>query len=259
MPLPGKSNHPTGQAEETPATLGIRKPVSKVTLDTKPSKIFELAPVGLQPAVLAEIVSIEVDEPERDKNNNVIEPKRMKPVQKLVFNFELEATYQDPENEFYGKRCIVTQDYYPAFRISGRNKPTKLVKVCAKWVGTTIDQFKQNDFDEWEQAISAAVDTDPKSLTGLIGVTCTLSIVHATSKRTGFDYACIGTNGEDVSPPLAGKEKLSISPDYTSYWERQAFFARKKAEREQQQSSFPPPDPANRPQPVQAVKPKPNF
>lgn len=253
MPLPGKSN-PTGQAEETP-TLGPRKPAAKVTLDTKPSKIFELPPAGLQPAVLAEIVSIEVDEPERDKNNNVILPERMKPVQKLVFNFELEATYTDPEGDFYGKRCIVTQDYYPAFRVS-RNKPTKLVKVSQKWAGS--QKFSADDLAEWEQAISAAVDADSRSGAGLLGATCTLNIVHATSKK-GFDYACIGSNGEDVSPPLGGKEKLPISADYTPYWERQAFFAKRKAEREAQQSSFPPPDPPNRPQPAQTGKPKPNF
>lgn len=253
MPLPGKSNT-LGQAEETPTTtLGPRKPTAKVSLETKPSKVFELAPGGLQPAVLVEIVSIEVDEAERDKNNNIIEPVRMKPVQKLVFNFELEATYQDPQNEFYGKRCIVTQDYYPAFRIS-RNKPTKLVKVCQKWAGS--QKFTQEDLDEWGQAITAAVDADPRSGSGLIGATCTLNIVHATSKK-GFDYACIGSTGEDVSPPLAGKEKLGISSEYTPYWQRQEYFARRRAEREQQQSSFPPPDPTPRPQP--AEKPKPPF
>lgn len=230
MPLPGKAS--PSQASQAPkqqdSQSGPRRPGGKVTLDTKPGKVFELAPVGLQPAVLAEIVAVIQQEPEKDRNNKIIEPVVLRDVTKLIFNWELEATYQDREGEWYGKRCIVTQEYYPAFRIT-RNKPTKLVEMCEKWAG--VKDFSPSDLAEWEQAITAAIDQDCRSGAGLLGATCTLNIVHATSKN-GFDYASIGSSGKDVSPPLAGKEKLPLSADYTPYWERRANFEKRKAERE---------------------------
>lgn len=197
MPLPGQGQNPTQTAQGAPANPNMPREKSGVTLNTQDN--FELPPAGLNPAVLAEITFFEVEEEKKDKDNRPTGQKHM--VTKIMMSFELEAIYQK-DGPFKGKRCIIKQDYYTSFK-----KGTKLYKVALKWANKS--SFTKEEAAQWQSYIEEKK---------LIGANCVLNVIHHTSKANRTS-AWIGSNGEDVMAPPA-TQNLTVSPDYTPYFQR---------------------------------------
>lgn len=218
MPLPGQQNNPTQTAQGAPANNDPSRPREKSGVSLNTQDNFELPPAGLNPAVLAEITFFEVEEEKKDRNNRPTGQKHM--VTKIMMSFELEARYQN-EGPFQGKRCIIKQDYYTSFK-----KGTKLYKVCLKWANRS--EFSKQEAEQWQQYIESKA---------LVGANCVLNVIHHTSKA-GRTSAWIGSNGEDVMAPPAG-QNLTVSPDYTPYFQRleQGQRMREENAQRQQQSS----------------------
>jgi len=216
MPLPGASQ---------PNTTANPTPQEGVRLNTE-KKVFELAPAGMQPAVLAEIVMIQVEEPVFEKRKKT---DKTHVVDKILLCFELAATYQDSKNEFFGKRVIISTDTYPSFS----DPKHKLMKLCLSWANKK--SFTDAEKAEWADAIQAPsfLPDGKRNPASLVGAACTLHIVHGVGKASGRDYAAI----ENIMSPSPGYENLTISADYTPYAERQRQIELRRQEREAQQQS----------------------
>jgi len=147
---------------------------------------------------------------------------------KVVFSFELEATYQDPESEFFGRRVIITMDTYPTFS----DPKQKLYKVCLSWANKK--SFSKEEEQMWIGYLTAPMflEDGRRNPESLVGSPCTLQIVHGISKSTGREYAAI----ETVMSPLPGKENLVISTDYTPYEDRMRQIEERRAARDNRQS-----------------------
>lgn len=214
MPLPGSKQSDNQQASP-------KQSINQGISLNKEKIVFERAPEGQQPAVLAEITQIQVEEDEKDRKGNFTGKKRM--VDKILLSFELAATYQDPKNDYYGKRIIQTKDFYPGFS----NPKQGLVKMCLTWANKK--SFTDAEMAEWASYLEAPMffPDGSRNPASLVGSPCTLLIVHGTSK-IGRDYAAI----ETVMSPGPGYENLKISDDYTPYAERMANAERRRQERQ---------------------------
>jgi len=216
MPLPSGPSQGKQQAQPSSGSKGI-------VLNTE-KRIFEKAPAGHQPAVLAEISAIQVEEPIRDRAGKPTD--KMKMSDKVVFSFELEATYQDPESEFFGRRVIITMDTYPTFS----DPKQKLYKVCLSWANKK--SFSKEEEQMWIGYLTAPMflEDGRRNPDSLVGSPCTLQIVHGIGKASGREYAAI----ETVMSPLSGKENLAISADYTPYEDRMRQIEERRAARDKQ-------------------------
>jgi len=217
MPLPSGSSQGKQQAQQS--SKGI-------TLNTE-KRLFEKAPAGHQPAVLAEISAIQVEEPIRDRAGRPTD--KMKMSDKVVFSFELEATYQDPESEFFGRRVIITMDTYPTF---SDPKQKLYKKICLSWANK--NSFSREEEQMWIGYLTAPMflEDGRRNPDSLVGSPCTLQIVHGVGKASGREYAAI----ETVMSPLPGKENLAISSDYTPYEDRMRQIEERRAARDNRQS-----------------------
>lgn len=223
MPYKPGPNQGNETAQQAPKHQG------GVSLRTE-KKIYEMAPAGQQPAVLAEITAIQVEEEVRTGKNKG--QKRMS--DKIVLSFELAAQYVDPENQFCGKRVIITRDAYATF-----NDPKNtLVKLCLSWANKK--SFTESEMKEWAGYLSAPMflpdgSRNPESL---VGSPCELLIVHGVGQVSGRPYAAIETvmpPRTDASGNLLSEYNLTISEDYTPYHERIANAERMRSERQAQQ------------------------
>jgi len=217
MPLPSGPSQGKQQAQSSQS--------KGITLNTE-RRIFERAPAGHQPAVLAEINMIQVEEPVRDRAGRPTD--KMKMSDKVILSFELEATYQDPESEFFGRRVIITMDTYPTFS----NPKQKLYKVCLSWANKK--SFSKEEEQMWVGYLTAPMflENGQRNPDSLVGSPCTLQVIHGTNMTTGRDYAAI----ETVMSPLPGKESLVISADYTPYEDRMRQIEERRAARDNRQS-----------------------
>src|SRR3990172_1744889 len=215
MPLPSGPSQGKQQAQSSQS--------KGITLNTE-RRIFEKAPAGHQPAVLAEINMVQVEEPVRDRAGRPTD--KMKMLDKVVFSFELEATYQDPESEFFGRRVIITMDTYPTFS----DPKQKLYKICLSW--TNKKSFSKEEEQMWIGYLTAPMflEDGRRNPDSLLGSPCTLQIVHGIGKASGREYAAI----ETVMSPLSGKENLAISADYTPYEDRMRQIEERRAARDKQ-------------------------
>ena len=216
MPLPSGPSQGKQQAQSSQ---------KGIVLNTE-KRIFERAPAGHQPAVLAEISAIQVEEPIRDRAGRPTD--KMKMSDKVILSFELEATYQDPESEFFGRRVIITMDAYPTFS----NPKQKLYKVCLSWANKK--SFSKEEEQMWIGYLTAPMflENGQRNPDSLVGSPCTLQVIHGTNATTGRDYAAI----ETVMSPLPGKENLAISADYTPYEDRMRQIEERRAARDNRQS-----------------------
>ena len=216
MPLPSGPKQGQSQAQQSSR---------RITLNTE-KRLFEKAPAGHQPAILAEINMIQVEEPIRDRAGRPTD--KMKMSDKVVFSFELEATYQDSESEFFGRRVIITMDTYPTFS----DPKQKLYKICLSWANKK--SFSKEEEQMWIGYLTAPMflEDGSRNPDSLVGSPCTLQIVHGIGKASGREYAAI----ETVMSPLPGKESLQISADYTPYEDRMRQIEERRAARDNRQS-----------------------
>jgi hypothetical protein len=219
MPLPSQT-HGTSTASAPTSS----KPTQGIKLNTE-KRVFELAPAGQQPAVLAEITLTQVLEP-IFKDRKRTDESHM--VDKVILSFQLAATYQDSENEFYGRRIIITTDAYPQFS----DPKHKLVKICLSWANKK--SFTAEEMQQWASYLQAPMflSDGARNPESLVGSPCTLHIVHGVGKTSGRDYAAI----ETVMSPTPGFESLTISDDYTPYAERMRQIEERRQQRESDQA-----------------------